>query len=183
MFSGAPSIYSPLISQSSSSRKIRDSFLGEMGAFETSCPLFCPHFFPPSEKGGEQSISPQKKGIAAQTGTNRHKPAQTSTNLVFFQHNFLGEEVIGPLFIVCYSSRPHPCTVVNGWGTLARPPDGNARSGRRLTTGCCQEANAVASALLASYLSLSLLQPHLLPLLQSNFAAAPPPSSPLLLSC
>jgi hypothetical protein len=62
----------------------RNSFFwGKGGLLKPAAPYFVHDFFQPSEKGGEQSVSPQKTRLhhkPAQTGTNRHKPAQTGTN-------------------------------------------------------------------------------------------------------
>jgi len=55
----------------------RNSFFwGKGGLLKPAAPYFVHDFFQPSEKGGEQSVSPQKNKTASQTGTNRHKPAQ-----------------------------------------------------------------------------------------------------------
>ena len=135
--------------------------------------------FLPSEKGGDQSVSQEKRDWG-QTGTKWHKQDK------FLWHKFWGGEACCPLFIVCYSSRPHPRTFAEGRGTTARPPDGDARSGGRLEMGRCPGANAVASVLRPpcdwNHIRRSrCCGPILLSLPRSLSAAAPLPHSPTLL--
>ena len=159
-------------------RNQKQFFSDGKGAFEPSCPRFCPQFFLPGENGGEQSVSPQKNGTVAILGTQTS--TQTSTQTGTNRHNLCrgrGEAHLPP-FHCLLLQWPHPRTFGEGRGTAARPPDGDVRSGGRLVTGRCRGANVVPSV-------IPLLRRHnrhhrccgpiLLTLPWSLVAAAPPP--------
>jgi hypothetical protein len=92
-----------------------------------------------------------------QTGTNRHKQAQTGTNAnrqFFVPAQILRGEAHLPPF--------QPSRM----GAPARPPDGNVRSGGSLATGTCR---------LRHICPRCLCGPILLPLPRLLLATAPPP--------
>jgi len=134
------------------------------------------YIFLPSEKGGDLSVSQQKKRLR----THWHKMAQTRQFFVPAQI-LRGGSLLYPFHcLLLQSAASAHCRGRAGYpGTSTRLR--REERGGRLATGCCRRANAVASASLESYSSSSSLRPHLLSLPWSLSAAAPPPLAAIVI--